>query len=177
MTLSSKNQLKKILVTGGSGFIGSHLCFTLVKNGHEVLCIDNLFSSSKENINHLNSYDNFEFQRHDVTFPLFIEIDQIYNLACPASPEKYQIDPIFTLILLVFLTFCLLKKSVIQIKIGLFFSSIYLLLGFLKYQMVESFYEKDSVILGQPQMIQSFYKMVQPFYKMIQSYYKMNASF
>ena len=94
---SSKNNLKKVLVTGGSGFIGSHLCLNLVKKGYDVLCVDNLFSSSKKNINHLLKFNNFEFQRHDVTFPLFLETDQIYNLACPASPEHYQRDPVQTM--------------------------------------------------------------------------------
>jgi len=94
---SSKNNLKKVLVTGGSGFIGSHLCLNLVKKGYDVLCVDNLFSSSKKNINHLLKFNNFEFQRHDVTFPLILETDQIYNLACPASPEHYQRDPVQTM--------------------------------------------------------------------------------
>ena len=96
MKSSSQNH-KKILVTGGSGFIGSHLCLNLVKMGYEVLCVDNLYSSNKDNINHLLNYNNFEFQRHDVTFPLFIEIDEIYNLACPASPVHYQSDPVQTM--------------------------------------------------------------------------------
>ncbi len=94
---SSKNNLKKVLVTGGSGFIGSHLCLNLVERGYDVLCVDNLFSSSKKNINHLLKLNNFEFYRHDVTFPLFLETDQIYNLACPASPEHYQRDPVQTM--------------------------------------------------------------------------------
>ena len=94
---SSKNNLKKVLVTGGSGFIGSHICLNLVKKGYDVLCVDNLFSSSKQNINHLIKFNNFEFQRHDVTFPLFLEADQIYNLACPASPVHYQRDPVQTM--------------------------------------------------------------------------------
>ena len=94
---SLKNNLKKVLVTGGSGFIGSHLCLNLVKRGYDVLCVDNLYSSSKKNINHLLKFNNFEFKRHDVTFPLFLETDQIYNLACPASPEHYQRDPVQTM--------------------------------------------------------------------------------
>ena len=93
---SSKNNSKKVLVTGGSGFIGSHLCLNLVKKGYDVLCVDNLFSSSKKNINHLLKFNNFEFQRHDV-LSLFLETDQIYNLACPASPEHYQRDPVQTM--------------------------------------------------------------------------------
>jgi UDP-glucuronate decarboxylase len=83
----------KILVTGGAGFLGSHLCEKLIESGHEVLCADNLFTGSKENIKHLLTNPNFEFMRHDVTFPLYVEVDQIYNLACPASPKHYQSDP------------------------------------------------------------------------------------
>lgn len=86
----------KILVTGGAGFLGSHLCERLIAQGDEVLCVDNLFTGSKENIKHLLNHPNFEFLRHDVTFPLYVEIDQIYNLACPASPKHYQSDPIQT---------------------------------------------------------------------------------
>lgn len=83
----------KVLVTGGAGFLGSHLCEKLLDSGHEVLCVDNLFTGSKENIKHLFTKPNFEFLRHDVTFPLYVEVDQIYNLACPASPKHYQSDP------------------------------------------------------------------------------------
>ncbi len=83
----------KVLVTGGAGFLGSHLCEKLIDSGHEVLCVDNLFTGSKENIKHLLANPNFEFMRHDVTFPLYVEVDQIYNLACPASPKHYQSDP------------------------------------------------------------------------------------
>jgi UDP-glucuronate decarboxylase len=83
----------KILVTGGAGFLGSHLCERLIEGGHEVLCADNLFTGSRENIKHLLTNPNFEFLRHDVTFPLYVEVDQIYNLACPASPKHYQSDP------------------------------------------------------------------------------------
>jgi UDP-glucuronate decarboxylase len=83
----------KVLVTGGAGFLGSHLCERLIDSGHEVLCVDNLFTGSKENIKHLLTKPNFEFMRHDVTFPLYVEVDQIYNLACPASPKHYQSDP------------------------------------------------------------------------------------
>jgi len=83
----------KVLVTGGAGFLGSHLCEKLISLGHEVLCVDNLFTGTKENIKHLLSNPNFEFMRHDVTFPLYVEVDQIYNLACPASPRHYQSDP------------------------------------------------------------------------------------
>lgn len=87
---------KKILVTGGAGFIGSHLCDRLIEQGHEVLCLDNLFTGSKRNIEHLLGHPHFEFMRHDVTFPLYVEVDEIYNLACPASPVHYQHDPVAT---------------------------------------------------------------------------------
>jgi len=85
-----------ILVTGGSGFLGSHLCDRLLVEGNEVICVDNLFTGSKDNIRHLLENDRFEFVRHDVTFPLYLEVDQIYNLACPASPVHYQYDPVQT---------------------------------------------------------------------------------
>ncbi len=87
---------KRILVTGGAGFLGSHLCDRLLEHGHEVLCVDNLFTGTKRNIDHLHDNPRFEFLRHDVTFPLFIEVDEIYNLACPASPIHYQHDPVQT---------------------------------------------------------------------------------
>lgn len=89
-------QYKKILVTGGAGFLGSHLCERLLDQGHEVLCVDNLFTGTKRNILHLLSNPRFEFMRHDVTFPLYVEVDEIYNLACPASPMHYQFDPVQT---------------------------------------------------------------------------------
>lgn len=88
--------MKKILVTGGAGFLGSHLCKRLVGDGQDVLCVDNLFTGSKSHIEHLMPKSNFEFMRHDVTFPLYVEVDQIYNLACPASPVHYQHDPVQT---------------------------------------------------------------------------------
>lgn len=88
--------MKKILVTGGASFLGSHLCEALLKQGHDVLCVDNLFTGSKVNIAHLMDNPYFEFMRHDVTFPLYVEVDQIYNLACPASPIYYQHDPVQT---------------------------------------------------------------------------------
>ena len=81
---------KRILVTGGAGFIGSHLCEKLLSQNNDVLCVDNFFTGSKENITRLQNNPYFEFLRHDVTFPLYIEIDEIYNLACPASPVHYQ---------------------------------------------------------------------------------------
>jgi len=87
---------KRILVTGGAGFIGSHLCERLIADGSEVLCVDNYFTGSKDNIAHLISEPRFELMRHDVTFPLYVEIDEIFNLACPASPIHYQFDPVQT---------------------------------------------------------------------------------
>jgi UDP-glucuronate decarboxylase len=87
---------RRILVTGGSGFLGSHLCDRLVERGDDVICADNLFTGRKRNIAHLLDKPNFEFTRHDVTFPLYVEVDQIYNLACPASPVHYQHDPVQT---------------------------------------------------------------------------------
>jgi UDP-glucuronate decarboxylase len=89
--------MKKILVTGGAGFLGSHLCDRLVKNGHHVLCVDNYFTGSKKNIEHLLDYKNFEVIRQDICLPLYVEVDEIYNLACPASPYYYQWDPIQTM--------------------------------------------------------------------------------
>ena len=85
-----------LMVTGGAGFLGSHLCDRLVAAGHDVLCVDNFFTGSKENIRHLLANPRFELQRHDVTFPLYVEVKQIYNLACPASPIHYQHDPVQT---------------------------------------------------------------------------------
>lgn len=87
---------KRILVTGGAGFLGSHLCDRLLEQGHEVLCVDNLFTGTKRNIDHLRDNPRFEFMRHDVILPLLIEVDEIYNLACPASPVHYQHDPVST---------------------------------------------------------------------------------
>jgi UDP-glucuronate decarboxylase len=87
---------RRILVTGGSGFLGSHLCDRLVARGDDVVCADNLFTGRKRNVAHLLGKPNFEFLRHDVTFPLYVEVDQIYNLACPASPIHYQHDPVQT---------------------------------------------------------------------------------
>jgi UDP-glucuronate decarboxylase len=87
---------KRILVTGGSGFVGSHLCEKLLATGNDVLCVDNFFSSTRHNIDHLMGNKRFELLRHDVTFPLYVEVDEIYNLACPASPVHYQYDPVQT---------------------------------------------------------------------------------
>ena len=88
--------MKRILVAGGAGFLGSHLCERLVNEGHEVICADNFFTGRKQNIAHLLGSGNFEIIRHDVTFPLYVEVDEIYNLACPASPVHYQFDPVQT---------------------------------------------------------------------------------
>ena len=87
---------KRVLVTGGAGFLGSHLCERLLEDGHHVLCIDNFFTGAKDNIAHLLENPYFEMMRHDVTFPLYVEVDEIYNLACPASPIHYQFDPVQT---------------------------------------------------------------------------------
>lgn len=90
------NRPKRILVTGGAGFLGSHLCERLIDAGHDVLCVDNFFTGARRNIAHLLTNPSFELLRHDVTFPLYVEVDQIYNLACPASPIHYQFDPVQT---------------------------------------------------------------------------------
>jgi UDP-glucuronate decarboxylase len=87
---------KRMLVTGGAGFIGSHLCDRLLAQGHEVLCVDNLYTGNKSNIDHLHNHPRFEFVRHDICFPLYVEVDAVFNLACPASPIHYQYDPVQT---------------------------------------------------------------------------------
>jgi len=92
----SYDSRKRILVTGGAGFLGSHLCDRLLDEGHEVICADNLFTGTKRNIDHLHANPQFEFLRHDITFPLYVEVDEIWNLACPASPVHYQHDPVST---------------------------------------------------------------------------------
>ena len=91
-----KESSKRILVTGGAGFLGSHLCEKLMDYGHDVICVDNFYSATKQNILHLLKRPNFELIRHDITFPLYLEVDEIYNLACPASPVHYQHDPVQT---------------------------------------------------------------------------------
>jgi UDP-glucuronate decarboxylase len=90
------NSRKRVMVTGGAGFLGSHLIDRLLDRGDEVLCVDNLFTGTKRNIDHLRGHERFEFMRHDVTMPLYVEVDEIYNLACPASPVHYQHDPVQT---------------------------------------------------------------------------------
>jgi UDP-glucuronate decarboxylase len=92
----SYDSRKRILVTGGAGFLGSHLCDRLLDAGHEVLCLDNMYTGTKRNIDHLHANPRFEFMRHDVCFPVYVEVDEIYNLACPASPVHYQHDPVQT---------------------------------------------------------------------------------
>ena len=87
---------KRVLITGGAGFLGSHLCERLVDGGHEVLCVDNFFTGRRKNVAHLIAHPDFELMRHDITFPLYVEVDEIYNLACPASPIHYQYDPVQT---------------------------------------------------------------------------------
>jgi UDP-glucuronate decarboxylase len=87
---------KRVLVTGGAGFLGSHLCERLVEGGHDVLCVDNYFTGRKENVSHLRDSAHFETLRHDISFPLYVEVDEIFNLACPASPIHYQFDPVQT---------------------------------------------------------------------------------
>jgi UDP-glucuronate decarboxylase len=87
---------KRIMVTGGAGFLGSHLVESLINSGHEVLCVDNLFTGTKDNLANVASHPHFEFMRHDITWPLYVEVDEIYNLACPASPIHYQHDPVQT---------------------------------------------------------------------------------
>jgi UDP-glucuronate decarboxylase len=87
---------KRVLVTGGAGFLGSHLCERLLESGHDVLCVDNFFTSSRRNVEHLLGHKRMELLRHDITFPLYVEVDEIYNLACPASPVHYQFDPVQT---------------------------------------------------------------------------------
>jgi UDP-glucuronate decarboxylase len=89
--------IKRVLVTGGTGFLGSHLCDRLVNEGHDVICLDNYFTGRKENIAHLMDYKNFELKRHDITFPIYLEVDQVYNLACPASPIHYQYNAVKTI--------------------------------------------------------------------------------
>ncbi|GBD44867.1 UDP-glucose 4-epimerase [bacterium HR40] len=91
-----KGSSLRVLVTGGAGFIGSHLCERLLADGHEVLCVDNFYTGRRSNIAHLLSHPRFEIMRHDITFPLYVEVDRIYNLACPASPVHYQFDPVQT---------------------------------------------------------------------------------
>lgn len=91
------SQIKRILVTGGAGFLGSHICERLVGDGHDVICVDNFFTSQKSNVAHLLEHPNFELVRHDVTHPLWLEVDEIYNMACPAAPGHYQYNPIKTM--------------------------------------------------------------------------------
>ena len=137
--------MKKILVTGGAGFIGSHLCERLVKQEHHVLCVDNYFTGSKKNIQHLLNYKNFEVIRQDVCFPLYVEVDEIYNLACPASPVHYQHDPIQTM-----------KTSVL---------GAYNMLGLAKRTGAKILQASTSEVYGDPQIhpqIESYWGNVNP---------------
>lgn len=94
--MKSYSQRSRTLITGGAGFLGSHLCERLLNDGHDIICLDNFFTGTKDNIAHLIGHQHFELMRHDVTFPLYVEVDEIYNLACPASPIHYQFDPVQT---------------------------------------------------------------------------------
>jgi UDP-glucuronate decarboxylase len=94
--MNNYSHRSRILITGGAGFLGSHLCERLVKDGHDIICLDNFFTGTRDNIAHLAKNLHFELMRHDVTFPLYVEVDEIYNLACPASPIHYQFDPVQT---------------------------------------------------------------------------------
>ncbi|PPD38346.1 MAG: NAD-dependent dehydratase, partial [Methylomonas sp.] len=94
--MKSYSHHPRTLITGGAGFLGSHLCDRLLKDGHDILCVDNFFTGTKDNVAYLLPSPRFELMRHDVTFPLYVEVDQIYNLACPASPIHYQHDPVQT---------------------------------------------------------------------------------
>jgi len=94
--ISRNSSRKRVLVTGGAGFIGSHLCEKLIAGGYDVLCVDNFYTGTKDNIHQLLAHPHFELMRHDITFPLYVEVDEIYNLACPASPVHYQFDPVQT---------------------------------------------------------------------------------
>jgi UDP-glucuronate decarboxylase len=137
--------MKKILVTGGAGFIGSHLCEKLVSQGHHVLCVDNYFTGSKRNIEHLLNYKNFEVIRQDVCFPLYVEVDEIYNLACPASPVHYQHDPIQTM-----------KTSIL---------GAYNLLGLAKRTGAKILQASTSEVYGDPQIhpqVESYWGNVNP---------------
>lgn len=137
--------MKKILVTGGAGFIGSHLCEKLSHQGHHVLCVDNYFTGSRKNIRHLLDYKNFEVIRQDVCFPLYVEVDEIYNLACPASPVHYQHDPIQTM-----------KTSIL---------GAYNMLGLAKRTGAKILQSSTSEVYGDPQMhpqIESYWGNVNP---------------
>ncbi len=112
---------KRVLVTGGAGFLGSHLCDALIARGHEVLCVDNFFTGNRSNIHAALQSSNFELLRHDVTLPLYVEADEIYNLACPASPVHYQFDP--QLILSKLLEATTLGKTSVAMDVCLLFDS------------------------------------------------------
>lgn len=136
---------KRILVTGGSGFLGSHLCERLLEQGNDVLCLDNFFTGTKENIIQLMDNPNFELLRHDVTFPLYVEVDEIYNLACPASPIHYQFDPVQT------------TKTCVHGAINM--------LGLAKRVKAKIFQASTSEVYGDPQVhpqVESYWGRVNP---------------
>ena len=137
--------MQRIMVTGGAGFLGSHLCDRLINDGHDVLCVDNLFTGSKVNVAHLFSNPRFELMRHDVTFPLYVELDKIYNLACPASPVRYQHDPVQT------------TKTSVQGAINM--------LGLAKRLNARIFQASTSEVYGDPEVhpqIESYWGRVNP---------------
>ena len=123
---------KRVLVTGGAGFLGSHLCERLLNDGHDVLCLDNFYTGTKDNILHLLGNSHFEVMRHDVTFPLYVEVDEIYNLACPASPIHYQFEPAQT------------TKTSVHGAINM--------LGLVKRVKAKIFQASTSEVYGDPQM-------------------------
>ncbi|HHU11075.1 MAG TPA: SDR family oxidoreductase [Intrasporangiaceae bacterium] len=143
--MRSYNDRRRILVTGGAGFLGSHLVDRLIEQGAEVLCVDNLFTGTKRNLDHLHDEPRFEFMRHDITMPLYVEVDEIYNLACPASPIHYQHDPIQT------------TKTSVHGAINI--------LGLAKRLRVKAFQASTSEVYGDPSIhpqVESYWGNVNP---------------